>query len=169
MSQKQLLNFTISTILILPRFLGMSGREKVWEWRIQEVMCSGEFTSGQESARTVSGCMIASQESAFMQIKVRKGSELPSPQCHSKLCLSPSRGLATNCFCFLHFSPRTMNNKNSKQSKLCMVQISSVFWSCLILPSNYHGRQGLSNRWIQDLKPTVFSPGTTLWPMVVLW
>lgn len=156
MSQKQLLNFTISIVLILPRILGISRKEKVWGWMIQEDMCSGEFTSGQESARIVSGCMIVSQESAFMKIKVRKGSELSSPQYHSKLCFSPSRGLATNCFCFLHFSPGTMNNKNSKQSKLCMVQISSVFWSCLILPSNYHGGRGFLTDEVKTSNPLYF-------------
>ena len=100
------------------------------------VVSGGELTSGQEVANAISGCMFASQESAFMQIKarglsLRKESEHPLPnQFHSKLYLSPAGDLATNCFSLLHFSPRTMNNNNSKQSKrayIYMVQTSTVF------------------------------------------
>lgn len=79
MSQKQLLNFTVSTIFILQRILGMSGKEKVQGWRTQEDVSSGEFTSGQQSANAINGCRIASQESAFMQIKVRKRGGLAHP------------------------------------------------------------------------------------------
>lgn len=136
MSQEQLPNFTIFIILILPRALGVSSRGEAWGWRMQGDLSGGELTPGWEAANAVHGCRFTSQEYAFMQMKGRIVTPLPN-QFYPKSCLSPAAGLAINCFSYLHFSPRTMNNNNSKQSKrvcICMVQNSSVFWDCLIYP-----------------------------------
>lgn len=119
----------------LPRILGMSGKEMVQGWRTQEDVSRGEFTSGQQSANAINGCMFASQESAFMQIKVRKRGGL--------LHFYPTLNFIPS-FVFLQLGAQQLIASASvislqgqwviimtqKQSKLCMVQISSVFWSC---------------------------------------